>query len=460
MKPSLFITGAGGFLGAYLLERLDFSAYTSVVCFDRRIETIRLPDPEADNVRCLEGDILEPAGYEADLRPDQIVLHLAAVTGKVSPGQYHRVNADGTEVLLGACRRAGVGRFILISTIAAGFKHTDRYHYALSKIQAERLVRESGLRHTILRPTMIMGPGAPVFKGFAMLAGLPVVPVFGRGEVMLQPIHARDLARAVCLVAESGRCQGEVLELGGPKTICIDDFLRMIARKKGRSPRLLHLPMGLMIWGLTWMERFAYSLVPITVGQLATFRNDGTAADSWLMQALRPEMTGLDQMVAESPEIVKKKQDTVHSRGCRVLTRYLTGQAPSDYVMETYERCLGRVLMVPVTFFDGLLLRLALVHPFFTRTTDTYSRFFCPASSVRRRLAYLAAILEVSPGHFRYYDSTDGCGLTGFVFGLGIRGVTMVLHLLVSLPVLLPLQVLAKLAGGRKKHPKDSLEAS
>lgn len=453
MKSSLFITGAGGFLGRHLLAELDFSAYESVICLDRRLDAIQLPEPEPSNLRCIEADLLDAGGYEAYLKPGQSVIHLAAVTGKVKPAVYQKINVEATDLLLAACRRAGVSHFLFLSSIAAGFRKIDRYHYAYSKIEGEKRVRESGLRFTILRPTMIMGPESPVFKGFDMLAGLPVIPVFGPGDTALQPIHACDVARGICQIDKEGRYHGEVLELGGPKPVSSEGFLRLIAGRKGRSPRVVHLPMGLTAWGLSLLERVVYGMMPFTLGQLATFRNDGTAAPSTLHEALLPDMIGLDQIISDSQTKAPQAEKTPHSRECRVLTRYLTGQAPSPYVLRTYERCTEKVAMEPGDFHDRFLLLLARIHPVFTRTADAYSRFFRPLSMVRKRLAYLAAILEVSPGHFRFYDSTDGHGLVGFILGLGVKGVSLALHLLFSAPILLPLQLLARLTGGPGKQP-------
>jgi hypothetical protein len=83
--------------------------------------------------------------------------------------------------------------------------------------------------------------------------------------------------------------------------------------------------------------------------------------------------------------------------------------------------------------------------------TDTYSRFFRSNSTVRKKLAYLMAILEVSPPYFRFYDSADGTGKLGLLVKIGFKGVGMAFHLLISFIFLFPLQVLSKLI---KKKPE------
>ncbi len=178
MKPTLFITGAGGFVGNHLLAKLDASKYRNIYCLTRRRENVDLPEPVPGNIEVIEGDLLNSSSYEQVLKETDTVIHMAAATGKVKPGEYFKVNSYGTMLLLDRCKEAGVKNFLFVSSIAAAFKNKYRYFYAQSKVQAENYVKNSGLDYTILRPTMIMGKGSPVFQGLARLALLPVIPVF------------------------------------------------------------------------------------------------------------------------------------------------------------------------------------------------------------------------------------------------------------------------------------------
>jgi nucleoside-diphosphate-sugar epimerase len=462
MKPSLFITGVGGFVGKQLLAKLDPSSYQTVYCLARRRETVRLPDQAAGKIRVVEGDILNSGTYEKILENVHTVIHLAAVTGKVKPKEYFRINAYGTLLLLDRCKKAGVKRFLFVSSIAVSFQNKHRYFYAQSKEQAEAYVKASGLAYTILRPTMIMGKSSAVFAGLARLASLPLIPVFGRGELPVQPIYVGDVASALLAVEANPGFNGQVLELGGPEPLPINALLEKIARRQGKeNPKTLHLPMGLTVFALSLLERVVYGLLPLTVGQLASFRNNGTAGENALTQTFSGRMTGLDEMIADSLEggaddgLARVEIPANLARECRTFCRYLVKQNPNAYVLEKYLLCHQKIPLTPVDFHDALLLKLAARSPFFTRMTDAYSRFFRPASTLRKKLAYLVAILEVSPPFFRYYDRADGMGKLVFLLRAGLKGAGLALHLLVSLFFLLPLQVLAKLLP---KKPAAVLE--
>lgn len=453
MKGALFITGAGGFLGRRLLSQLDFSAYSRVVCFDRQLENLRLPDPHPQNIRFLEGDIRHSSDYRHHLEQVETVIHLAAVTGKANPKQYRSINTLGTRELVGCCRESGVKNFLFVSTIAVNFKKTHRYFYAHSKIEAESCVGSSGLNTTILRPTMIMGENSPVFQGLALLARLPVVPVFGNGKTMIQPLHVEDAAKAIIQILDHDHFHGERIEIGGSETLSIETFLKRIAAQGyHKNPPIIHLPMTPTVFGLSLLERIAYPLMPITVGQLATFRNDGRAADSALLRSLHPGMKTISQIIQDGLIPAKAApKDSDISRECSVLSRYLVHKEPDSIVMESYFRCHNTISFVCMDFHDRLLMSLGRSTPLLTRTADAYSRFFRPHSVLRKKLAYLAGILEVSPRHFRFYESPDVSGLTGFIVKLGLKGMGLALHLLLATPILLPLQILARLSGRKEQ---------
>jgi len=460
-KPSILITGAAGFVGTQLLAHLDTSKYQTIYCLARKREDIRLPDlteQEREKITTIQGDLLNSSTYESVLKQVDTVIHLAAVTGKVNPRDYFKVNAYATMLLLDRCKKAGVKHFLFSSSIAAAFKNKYRYFYAQSKEQAENYVKTSGLKFTIIRPTMIMGKGSPVFAGLAQLAGLPIIPVFGKGKTRIQPIHVMDVAAAIQAIENDSRYNDEVLELGGPEVISIDDFLKKIALSRGKKkPRVFHLPIGIIGFFLSILERVVYGLLPLTVGQLASFRNEGTAAENSLFKRLSPGMMGIEKIIKDSLETDEDDPSAAAevpaalTRECQTFCRYLSKQKPTAYVIKKYHLCHQELGFKPVDFHDALLLKLAGRSPFFTRMVDAYSRFFRPGSTARGKLAYLFAILEVSTPYFRCYDTADGPGKLGFLVKAGLKGAGLALHLSISVLFLFPLQILAKLIGKKPK---------
>ncbi len=292
----LFITGASGFLGRCLLSGLDPANFQKITCLTRSMLAIRPAD-----IDWLRGNLADTAAYSAALSGVDCVLHLAAATGKLPPKEYFAVNVEGTRRLVEQCKLAGVQNFLFVSSIAAGFPDQTRYPYAQSKVQAEEIVRASGLQFAIVRPTLVFGPGSAVFAGLAKLAALPVIPVFGNGATPVQPIAAADVADFLLRIVDNDLFRGETFDLGGPDVLSIEELLKKIhLLLRHSNAKTLHIPLALLLPALTLLEILAYPLLPITVGQLATFRFSGAARANALWNKRRPHLQSLEKMLAAS----------------------------------------------------------------------------------------------------------------------------------------------------------------
>jgi NADH dehydrogenase len=188
---------------------------------------------------------------------------------------------------------------LYVSSIAVRFPNKTRYYYAQSKEQAEQLVRSSGLRYTILRPTIILGQGSPVWAGLCKLASLPVIPIFGDGKTLIQPIHVQDLVRLILAILDRDLFRGDTLELGGPEAIAIEEFLKKVHHRLFQNrPRTMHISLAVLLPMLTFLELILFPFLPITVGQLASFRYNGTTELDWLSAEQISALKSIDAMVA------------------------------------------------------------------------------------------------------------------------------------------------------------------
>ncbi len=299
MTVSLFITGASGFVGSRMLARLKPGSYRTITLLSRG--GLQLPDnlAGAANVNVVQADLRETDKYIQYLQADVRVVHLAAVTGKADRADYFEINTQGTASLVEAARQAPVAGFLFASSIAVSFRNRRGYHYADSKQQAESLLQASGLRYCILRPAIILGRGSPVWDSFLALAKKPLIILPGNGRTRIQPIHVDDLVRLIIEILDGDRFNNAMLEIGGPDILTLDDFVQRIHLAcSGGKPRIVHLPLALVLVPLRLLEHVMPSLLPVSSGQFASFSNDGTVSANMLVKPADGDMMSMDAMLA------------------------------------------------------------------------------------------------------------------------------------------------------------------
>jgi len=288
----VFVTGAGGFVGRAAARVLLRRGHV--------VSALVRTSPAPEDVTPVPGDLLDPDAWRTALDAADVVLHLAASTGRATAEMHARTNLEGTRVLAqaGAAARRPL---VFVSTVAVQYPDLSRYPYAAAKRDAEAALRRSGARFVIARPTIVCGPGSPVVAGLARLARLPVIPVFGDGRTRVQPVDVEDVAEVLADLVERGPFDGSVVGVGGPQVVPIEALLQAIRAAAGRpTGRTLHLPLGLVLPLLDAGEMATGGRLPLTAGQLSLFRFDGTVAPHAVTDARRAGMRTLDEMLRRS----------------------------------------------------------------------------------------------------------------------------------------------------------------
>jgi nucleoside-diphosphate-sugar epimerase len=464
MLRKIFVTGAGGFIGKNFIQRQSFAA-------ERRFKILTRIEPatpllKGGLVEPVLGDLLKPETYRAALEGCDAVVHLAAATGRTIRSEYQRINVDGTMALLQACKIAGVQHFLHVSTIAAGYPDQRYYHYAQTKLQAESLVRESGLDFALLRPTIVLGENSPIWKVLVKIASLPVVPLPQGQPVRVQPIHVNDVARGIDRLLERDHLNGEILELGGPRQMLFSEFLQLIQiALRGAPGKIVRVPLSPFRFGLAALEPLLRPVMPVTAGQLSVFANDSVASENWLLAELRASMPSTQETIAALvPNKVGRSSATQSELDssllpallsvplvaeCRAFTSYLVGCSSSPYVEECYILAAqehGLADEVDFSCFDRATLRVARLGCTSARWADSYCALFRRNGILRRKLILLAAILEhVSPTS-KAFDDVEPSSLARTFFSIGAFGLTSVVSVLIGAMILFPAGVVCWLA--------------
>lgn len=437
MKQTLLITGATGFLGSSLLKQFPWDNYEKVVLAVRDIKKITVPLP--DNVVLLTGSLNDESYCSQITENADTVLHMASATGKLKAEEYRKAVTEVTSRLVEASEQSGVKHFVYISTIAVNFTKAPRYFYAQAKKEAEKAVAASSLRTSIVRPTMIFGTGSPVFNGFKMLASLPIIPMFGAGDIRIQPIDVDDAASALIDLIASSPEKDSIIELGGREELTVKELMTSIARENGKAkPAFFPIPISLVSGSLRVTEPLLYSLLPFTLGQLASFRNHSTTNKK---NPISDSSTSIKEMILKSMQQAPPSREEL-LKECNTYCRYLTGKAPDQYLTDKYIDYHRKLKPEGVSAFDGLVNKIASINPLMTKACDAWCRFFLPTSLLRHKLTYLLGIAETVPPYSDILDSSDNMSTVVLFLRLGIRGVLMVMQICLASIFLIPGKIL------------------
>ena len=248
---SILVTGASGFVGSHAIPELLAGGHRVVALVRTRTagEVVlgRLSSVERANVEVRTGDVTRPETIAPALEGVDSALHLAAIPRDFSGGADLRlINTEGTRTVVRAMEAAGVRRLVHMS--ALGVTDDPTLHYASSKARAERIVGESSLDWTILKPSLQFGPRDGFFNIVADLVRMSpgVVPVPGSGLARFQPIHSADVARVARASLEHPEAIGQTFEFGGPRYWTYREIVAEVLAALGKRRLIVPMPVPLI----------------------------------------------------------------------------------------------------------------------------------------------------------------------------------------------------------------------
>ena len=241
------VTGATGFIGRHLTAHLVEQGVDV-----RAIVRARSAHAAPPGGTIVQAPLATSALTEAFAGVDAVV-HLAGVVSTVREREYVEVNAVGTEAV-GAAARAVGARLIYVSSLAAAGSASPAAPrreddlsapltpYGRSKLEGEqRISAIEGLQWTILRPSVVYGPGDRAMLPLFRFARLGVMPLVGRRDAAYTFIYIHDVVRAIDAALDAPALQDTVF-VGHPLPVTARDLLTRIQAALGGSALTIPTP--------------------------------------------------------------------------------------------------------------------------------------------------------------------------------------------------------------------------
>ena len=242
----ILVTGATGFVGSHLVKRLRQEGLKVRAVTRTPAKAQSLADL---GVEVVPGDIGDPASLEAAAKGCDKIVHLVGIIQEGRGFTFRSVHVEGTRHVLDAAKKAGVGHVVYQS--ALGTRENAKSEYHRTKWEAEKLVRAGGIPFTLLRPSLIYGPGDLFTIRLAEMIRLsPVLPVIGSGRSKIQPIYIEDVASCIVKILAGKQHMGKTYEIGGPEELTYEEVTKAIAealgvnRPRGAYAAVLHADHG------------------------------------------------------------------------------------------------------------------------------------------------------------------------------------------------------------------------
>jgi NADH dehydrogenase len=246
-QPLVTVFGGSGFVGRNIVRVLAQQGWR-VRAAVRRPEWASFLQPMGDvgQVVPVQANVRNEASVAAAVAGADAVVNAVGIFFQRGRQRFDLVHANGARNIGAASSAAGVKSLVHISGI--GIDEDDsQSHWLRSKAAAERAIIEAFPRATILRPSIVFGPGDNFFTNLASLARLlPRMPAIGGDRFKFQPVYVGDVAAATAVCLKDPATAGQIYELGGPKVYTMRQLAELVLQATGRSDkRIAYMPLSL-----------------------------------------------------------------------------------------------------------------------------------------------------------------------------------------------------------------------
>jgi 2-alkyl-3-oxoalkanoate reductase len=295
----IFITGGSGFVGGHLVPQLRARGDTIVALARRQLSPAELAS--LGDITPVQCSLETGAGLREALADVEVIYHLAGVLGAPKEEDYFKVNEGGTRCLVEAAQAAApnLKRFVYVSTQAAvgpsepgkplkeDAEPRPLTPYGRSKLAGEKVVTQSSLPWTIVRPPAVYGPGDKAFLPVFKSARFGLAPVFGSGSQQISMIYVEDLARAIIAAGTHEGALRQIFHVAHATTALSGEVGPAAAAALGRKAVVIPVPTFIaapVVIGMGWFAQLTGGKSILNKEKMHEF-----TAPAWLFDVSKSE---------------------------------------------------------------------------------------------------------------------------------------------------------------------------
>ena len=275
-QKTMTVIGGAGFIGRSVVEKLARQG-ARVIILCRNADKAKSAKPLGDvgQITAVSGDALNDDVLRRVIEPADMVVNLVGILAPSGKQSFAATQAELPARIAAIAKDCDVKKIVHMSAIGADLKSKSRY--GLTKAEGERAIMRGFSAVTILRPSIVFGPGDGFFNRFGQMAMIaPALPVIGGGKNLMQPVFVGDVADAVIEALQNPATDNQIYELGGPKTYSFKELMKMTCDAVGRKRALVSIPFGLMHVPASVMQLLPNP--PVTRDQLYLLEKDNVVS--------------------------------------------------------------------------------------------------------------------------------------------------------------------------------------
>ena len=272
IKEKIILPGGVGLVGLNLIPRLIDEGYNEIIVLDKHKDNILIAKQLFPNITIKEADVSKSGDWTKFISSNSTVVMLQAQIGGKIYDDFKKNNIEATQNIINIIKQKKNIHLVHISSSVVTSVAND--FYANSKKLQEEIIKNSGIRCAILRPTLMYGWFDRKHLGWLsrFMRRFPIFPIPGNGNFVRQPLYAGDFCNIIISCIKNKGLSG-TYNITGYEKIFYIDIIKMIKKEIASKAIVLKIPFS-FFYLLIWLWSLFDNDPPFTTQQLVALSAD------------------------------------------------------------------------------------------------------------------------------------------------------------------------------------------